>query len=134
DDLLARIIRIAEAPGAGARRVVADDGVAIGAPLAFEPHGAVAAEIALVGPQFGVLIEIVGCEDVAFERFDPFGNLTVSSGDGFPSESTATSRADGLMALLIDHRPPEADALLLVLCKGRLNQRKADDGQGRESQ
>src|SRR5690606_15625196 len=44
------------------------------------------------------------------------------------------SRAHGLMALLIGHRPPEADALLLVLCKGRLNQRKADDGQGRESQ
>src|SRR5262249_47431883 len=69
-DRFAREIAVAVTPGRRRGALVRDQALAVRTPLLFDRGGAVAAEVALVGPERLVLVEILRREEVDGERRD----------------------------------------------------------------
>ncbi len=73
DDRFARIVAVAVAPRRIFRATLADEAGAVRTPLFFDRGRAVAAEVALVGPERLVLVEVLRREEVDGQRLMPSG-------------------------------------------------------------
>ena len=79
-DGFARIVAVANSPCRRRGRVVPYQARAVAAPQVLDRRGSVAAEIPRIGPEVPILVEIVGREEVSFERFDTRRRLAIARG------------------------------------------------------
>src|SRR5690606_32439241 len=83
NDGLARVVDLAAAPRGALGRRRADQHARrreVGAPHGLQRRRAVAAEVARIGPEVAVEIEVLRGEEVALERHDAVGHFAVPGG------------------------------------------------------